>query len=96
MNWYKVNDQEVFMVQFPISFYITKYDLTPDRYEESLNDSLDLINGQGYGTYHRKHEWLTFKDSYDDWVIQEIYLIEEANIYNCYSGNLFRVAHKGD
>lgn len=71
-------------MNFPISFYITKYNLTMDAYEELLNDGVFCDSYEfpgGYGTWTRENEYLSFVESYDEWVLQEIFVIEEYGEY---------------
>jgi hypothetical protein len=79
---------------FPISFYITKYDLTKDRFEELLNESVhcEPIMGLEYGTYLRRVEFLHFMESYSDWLADEIFMLEDGEINR---SSTKRFAHAG-
>lgn len=81
-------------MDFPISFYITKYELTADRYEEMLNDSVftDDIGHLGYGTYLRRVENMHFQEGYEDWIVNEIHAIETYGLYTNHEPQQFAVA----
>jgi len=69
----------MFFPQIPISFYITKYNLTVDNYIELLDDGVDWSGPLGYGTYMSRYEPCTFLDQYDDWVASEIFIIQDQD-----------------
>lgn len=69
-------------MNFPLSFYITKFDLTLDRYIEALNEGVEWDGPCGcYGDWMLKNEPFTLQESYEDWVAQEIWIIEEHDEY---------------
>lgn len=72
-------------MDIPISFLITRYDLTKDRFEETLNDSTEctICPCAQAGTHLMKEDYIAFSTWYDDWLIYEIESIEyEKSFYN--------------
>ena len=65
--------------RMPISFYITKYNLSVENYIEVLDAGVAWHGPYGYGTYMSRYEPCTFLDSYDDWVAEELFIIQDVN-----------------